>query len=387
MTSAEESALNGLSKLQAYIEKNDYRGYDPYDGLMSPLFKLPVLKSNKLVRFGTQQLVKRLPFNVRPLLLVPKGYNPVTLGLCIQGYAYLSEAEPKNREKYVKLIQKLADDLIALKSKGYSGLCWGYDFDWEARYAKMPAFMPTVVATGIISNALFVAHQITKLESLAEMVTSCADFVIKDLNRTELDGNICFSYGPDDEQQVFNASMKGVRVLAQAYSINKDKNLIELAESAVKFVVNQQDNDGGWAYSLSKVGGWTDNYHTGYVLDCLEEFQRLSGNDSYNESLKNGYQFYLNHFITDVGIPKFYHNNIYPVDCTSASQTILTTLRFSDVHLATKVADWMIGNMQKKNGSFAFRKYKRYTEKTSFMRWSDAWMFAALANLKYSLKE
>lgn len=387
MTSAEESALNGLSKLQAYIEKNDYRGYDPYDGLMSPLFKLPVLKSNKLIRFGTQQLVKRLPFNVRPLLLVPKGYNPVTLGLCIQGYAYLSEAEPKNREKYVKLIQKLADDLIALKSKGYSGLCWGYDFDWEARYAKMPAFMPTVVATGIISNALFVAHQITKLESLAEMVTSCADFVIKDLNRTELDGNICFSYGPDDEQQVFNASMKGVRVLAQAYSINKDKNLIELAESAVKFVVNQQDNDGGWAYSLSKVGGWTDNYHTGYVLDCLEEFQRLSGNDSYNESLKNGYQFYLNHFITDVGIPKFYHNNIYPVDCTSASQTILTTLRFSDVHLATKVADWMIGNMQKKNGSFAFRKYKRYTEKTSFMRWSDAWMFAALANLKYSLKE
>lgn len=387
MTSAEESALNGLSKLQAYIEKNDYRGYDPYDGLMSPLFKLPVLKSNKLVRFGTQQLVKRLPFNVRPLLLVPKGYNPVTLGLCIQGYAYLSEAEPKNREKYVKLIQKLADDLIALKSKGYSGLCWGYDFDWEARYAKMPAFMPTVVATGIISNALFVAHQITKLESLAEMVTSCADFVIKDLNRTELDGNICFSYGPDDEQQVFNASMKGVRVLAQAYSINKDKNLIELAESAVKFVVNQQDNDGGWAYSLSKVGGWTDNYHTGYVLDCLEEFQRLSGNDSYNESLMNGYQFYLNHFITDVGIPKFYHNNIYPVDCTSASQTILTTLRFSDVHLATKVADWMIGNMQKKNGSFAFRKYKRYTEKTSFMRWSDAWMFSALANLKYSLKE
>lgn len=387
MTSAEESAINGLSKLQAYIEKNNYRGYDPYDGLMSPFFKLPILKSNKLIRFGTQQLVKRLPFNVRPLLLVPKGYNPVTLGLCIQGYAYLSLAEPENQDKHVKLIQKLADDLIALKSKGYSGLCWGYDFDWEARYAKMPAFMPTVVATGIISNALFIAYQITKQESLAEMVTSCADFVIKDLNRTELNGNICFSYGPDDEQQVFNASMKGVRVLAQAYSITKDKSFIELAESAVKFVVNQQDEDGGWAYSLSKVGGWTDNYHTGYVLDCLEEFQRLSEIDSYNESLKKGYQFYLNHFITAEGIPKFYHNNIYPVDCTSASQTILTTLRFSDVQLATKVANWMIGNMQKKNGSFAFRKYKHYTEKTSFMRWSDAWMFAALANLKYSLKE
>ncbi|MFC2175557.1 delta-aminolevulinic acid dehydratase [Bacteroidota bacterium] len=377
----------GLSNLQAYIEKNAYRGYDPYDGLMSPFFRLPILRSNKLIRFGIQQLVKRLPFNIRPLLLVQKGYNPVTLGLCIQAYAYLFKAEPQKQDYHYNQIKKLAGELKTIKSEGYSGLCWGYDFDWEARYAKMPAYMPTVVATGIVSNALFLAYQETGMEELAEMVLSCSEFVKNDLNKTELDGNICFSYSPDDEQQVFNASMKGVRILIQAYSISKNRQLLEMAESAVKFVANQQDEKGGWAYSLSKVGGWTDNYHTGYVLDCLEEFQRLSGNQQYQDNLKLGYNFYVKHFITEEGIPKFYYNSIYPVDCTSASQTILTTVRFGDVELASKVALWMTENMQKKNGSFAFRKYKHYTESTSFMRWSDAWMFAALSNLKFSSTE
>ncbi|MCB9192439.1 MAG: delta-aminolevulinic acid dehydratase [Flavobacteriales bacterium] len=387
MSFSESDFAQSLSKLQSYIEENKYRGYDPYDALQSPFFKLPILKSNKLIRFGTQQLVKRLPFNIRPLLLVPKGYNPVTLGLCIQGYAYLFQAEKENQEAYRKKILHLTDELIKLQSKGYSGACWGYDFDWEARYAKMPAFMPTVVATGIISNALFVAYEITGEEKLAAPVTSSAQFVLNDLNRSELNGNICFSYSPDDEQQVFNASMKGVRILVQAYSINKDKSLLELAESAVKFVVDQQDENGKWGYSLASTGGWSDNYHTGYVLDCLHEFQRLGGIETYSENLKKGYEFYLEHFITEEGAPKFYHNNSYPIDCTAASQTILSTVRFGDVELASKVTDWMNRNMQKKNGSFAFRKYRRYTEKTSFMRWSDAWMFAAYSYLFSSMNK
>lgn len=378
-------ANEGLRKLTAYIEKQAYRGFDPYDALRSPFFKLPFLRTNKLIRFGTQQLVKRSPLNLRPLLLVPKGYNPVTLGLCVQGYAHLYKAEPEKKEEHLKKIQFLTSELKNLCSKGYSGACWGYDFDWEARYSKMPAHEPTVVATGIISNALFVAYQITALKELAELVVSAADFVINDLNRTEHSDEICFSYSTADTEQVFNASMKGVRILSQAYSINKDDSLAKLASKAVKFVASRQDEDGGWAYSLSAVGSWTDNYHTGYVLDCLDEYQKLTGNQEWDECLQKGYAFYVKNFIMPDGMPKFYYNNPYPADCTSASQTILTTLRFGDNELALKVTGWMIDHMQKKNGSFAFRKYKHYTEKTSFMRWSDAWMFAAMSNLKRDL--
>ena len=89
---APEFIEESLRKLINYIESQNYRGYDPYDALKSPLFKLPVLRSNKLIRFGSQQLVKRSPVNLRPLLGIPKGYNPVTLGLCIQGYSYLAQS-------------------------------------------------------------------------------------------------------------------------------------------------------------------------------------------------------------------------------------------------------------------------------------------------------
>src|SRR5690625_7989716 len=82
---------DSVLRLERYARKHDYKGHDPYDALLSPLFKLPFLKTNKWLRFGTQQFVKRFPVNIRPLLLVPKGLNPVSLGLFIQGYAYLSE--------------------------------------------------------------------------------------------------------------------------------------------------------------------------------------------------------------------------------------------------------------------------------------------------------
>ncbi len=376
--------MDSLNKLKNYIEENNYKGYDPYDALKSPLFKLPILKSNKLFRFGTQQLVKRLPLSIRPLLFIPKGYNPVTLGLSIQAYAYLFKAEPENQKAHLQKIDFLIKELVKLIPKGFSGACWGYDFDWEARHAKIPAYQPTVVATGIIANALFIAYQITGHQEAFRLVNSAAKFVTEDLQRTYADKTFCFSYSPFDKQQVFNASMKGVRLLAQAYALEKNNEYKELAKQAVSFVTSSQKEDGSWGYSLANSGGWTDNYHTGYVLDCLDEYQKLCTDNSFDENLKKGYDFYINHFITKEGAPKFYHNKLYPIDCTAAAQSILTTIRFGDIDTAKNIADYMHKNMQKPNGSFKFRKFKNHSITTSFMRWSDAWMFAALANLKLS---
>jgi hypothetical protein len=371
-----------LEKLKSYIESNDYYGYDPYDGLKSPIFSIPILRSNKWLRFGTQQFVKRFPINLRPLFLIPKGYNPVTLGLSVQAYAYLFQAKPENKEEYLHRIDILIEELKKLIPKGYHGACWGYDFDWEARNAKIPAYQPTVVATGIITNALFIAYQITGNKEAASLVKSAAVFVAKDLNRTYTNQSFCFSYSPFDKQQVFNASMKGARLLAQAYYLNENNDYKELASQAVNFVVLQQKEDGSWGYSLAISGGWTDNYHTGYVLDCLDEYQKLTNDMQYAGHLKKGYDFYVEHFFDENGFPFFYSDKKYPLDCTAASQAILTNIRFANLPLANNVAQLTIQKMQKKNGSFRFRKFKNYTISTSFMRWSDAWMFAALSYTK-----
>jgi len=378
-----ENRINyGLDLLRSYIEENNYAGYDPYDALMSPLFNIPIFRSNKLIRFGFQQLVKRLPFSIRPLLLVPKGYNPVSLGLAIQAYAYLLHVEPQNKVIFLQKIDELIGELKKLIPPGFSGACWGYDFDWEARNACIPAFQPTVVATGIITNALFLTYKSTGNTNARDLVMSAADFVLRDLNRTYDNETICFSYSPFDEQRVFNASMKAARLLSQAFTIQPNQSYRDIASRAVAYVVNKQRSDGAWGYSDTSSGTWIDNYHTGYVLDCLHEYQMNMDDSQYSANLQRGYSFYIDHFVSESGIPKFYHDRRYPIDCTAAAQLILTSIRFGDTRIACKVAKWMIRNMQKRNGGFYYRKHKYYMIKTSFMRWSDAWMFAALANLK-----
>jgi hypothetical protein len=149
-------------------------------------------------------------------------------------------------------------------------------------------------------------------------------------------------------------------------------------------VVKHQQDNGAWAYAAEK-GKWTDNYHTGYVLDCLHDIGDLLGTDEFNHSVQMGVEFYKSNFFKSDGMPCFYDREPFPVDCTAAAQSILTLVRFNEKELALNVAAYMIKHMQAANGSFYFRKYRSHTEKTDFMRWSDAWMFAAFGTLAASL--
>lgn len=371
-----------LVKLQNYIEKEHYSGYDPYDALKSPLFKLPFFRKNKIVRFGAQQFIKRFPINLRPLIFVPKGLNPVSLGLAMQGYTAMGKNGILTENEVASKCEPLINQLVNLVPKGYSGACWGYDFDWEARYANIPAYQPTIVATGFITNALFQYFKYTGNKIAFNLCESACNFLSNDLNIFEdSDGTICFSYSPFDNDQVFNASMKGVRLLSQVYSINKDESHFTLAKKGAAFVSKYQQPDGSWKYAALNKGEWIDNYHTSYVLDCFDEFQKCCDDNTYADQIVHGFEFYLNNFFDEGCIPKFYNNNRFPVDCTSAAQSILTLIRFNKIELAKNVAVYMINTMQAAEGYFYFRKHKFYTEKQSFMRWSNAWMFSALGTL------
>lgn len=379
---AEQSMVrNAYSKLMEYIEDNNYKGYDPYDALNAPLFKLPFFKTNKWVRFGAQQALKRFPVNLRPLLFVEKRVNPVTLGLCLQAYS-MQWKDNNDQSSIEKKINQLIIQLKSLIPEGFHGACWGYDFDWEARYAKILAYQPTIVATGIISNALFLCYEKTGNKEALELCKSAAQFAIKDLQRTQdQDGNFCFSYSPFDKQVVFNASMKASRLLAQVYSITRDETLKTAADQSVAFVMNFQKENGAWIYSTSNVGSWVDNYHTGYVLDCLDEYIKCTEEKKWEPALEKGLEFYLNNFFEEDGTPKFYDKNVFPIDCTAAAQSLLTLCRFRQTLLANKVAERVIALMQNQKGYFYFRKFKNYSIRTSFMRWSNAWMATGLSTL------
>ena len=51
--------------------------------------------------------------------------------------------------------------------------------------------------------------------------------------------------------------------------------------------------------SLNHKGNWIDNYHTGYILDCLDEYQNLTGDKTWMDNIKLGYEFYDPKFFID----------------------------------------------------------------------------------------
>ncbi len=375
-----------IERLRKHIVGERYRGYDPFDGLMSPVFRLPSLRSNKMVRFGFQQVLRRIPFNWRPALRVQKGLNPVTLGLCIQAYAYLSQVNKQDSDLYLTEIRFCLDRLQDLCSERYSDACWGYDFDWQGRYANIPAFTPTVVATGMIENGLYEYYKFYQDPVARELILSSAEFVLKDLNRTYEDDTFCFSYSPNDRQVVFNATMKGARILSHAYAISRDVRYLEQAGATARFVINHQRPDGSWPYSLGDARSWVDNFHTGYILDCLDSYGAVMPDGRTHSSIQSGVDFYKRNLFTPDGVPKYYSNRVYPIDSTAIAQSILTLCRFRKLDRAKKIAMWAIDNMQDESGRFYYQKHNRWTNRTPYMRWSDAWMFAALSYLLLTLQ-
>jgi len=379
---------SSLDRLESYVVRERFRGYDPYDALTSPLFRLPLLRSSKLVRLAAQQALKRSPLNIRPLLRIPKGYNPVTLALVLEASAYRALADPDRAELHRARVDEAVGELARLRTPGYSGACWGYDFPWEARYGRVPAATPTVVATGLVANALFVAHELVGARGAVELCESAARFVLADLPRLPGEGNtFCWAYFPGDTQRVLNASMKGARVCAQAYALTREDAFREAADLAVAYVAREQRDDGSWPYAVGDTRGWVDNFHTAYVLDAFDDYERCTGDDSYAEHKRRGWDYYRAGFFHDGAIPKYYAERLHPVDATACAQSLLTLCRFGDVDTASSVAEWTVAAMQSPDGHFAYQVRKRRTVRIPYMRWSSAYMYAGLSRLQLALAE
>lgn len=392
-----QSLIHALSRLKSYCEAEQFKGWDPYDGLNSKVFQaLPFLKDSALCRLAVIQGFKRSPVNLRRIAMVPKEHNAKGIGLFLQGYCNLykavcNDAELKNvlgtSDQLTSRINELAELLITLQSKGYSGACWGYNFDWQARRLFLfPKYTPTVVATCFCATALMDAYEVTRNKRYLDIALTSADFVIKDLHRTEYQGGFLFSYSPlQGNDTVFNASLLGSKLLAYCYHYTGNEEYKRLAEASVRACCNAQNEDGSWVYGMLPVQSWIDSFHTGYNLDALIAYEEMAGDLSYHSNIERGFEFFINNFFESDGCPKYYHDRKYPIDIHCPGQLFVTLARLhkhdENQLLAENVLRWTIENMQDKKGYFYYQLKQGINSKIPYMRWSNAFMFNALTYL------
>lgn len=391
-----QKVIDSFRLLREYCEREGFKGWDPYDGLNSKVFQaLPFLKKSALCRLVVIQGFKRCPINLRRIALVPKEYNAKGIGLFLSGYCNLYnavKANPKlanslgSAESLKTQINELAELLISLQSNGYSGACWGYNFDWQARRLFLfPKFTPTVVATNFCATALMEAYEITGEKKYLEIALSAANFVIKDLHRSDYKDGFLFSYSPlQGNDTVFNASLLGSRLLSFCYKYTGNEEYRKLAEQSIKACCAGQKENGAWVYGMLPVQSWVDSFHTGYNLDALIAYQEQTADDKYNKYIEKGFEYYIQNFFEADGTPKYYDNRTYPIDIHCPGQLLVTLARLHKTeeykNIAEKVINWTIRNMQDKKGYFYYQLKPGVSSKISYMRWSNAFMFNALSH-------
>jgi rhamnogalacturonyl hydrolase YesR len=390
------SVTESFLKLKSYCEAEEYKGWDPYDGLNSKVFQATPLKYSKYARLVWIQLFKRNPINLRKMSCVPKGYNPKGLGLFLTGYCNLYQiAEAGDtafgtKEEILGRINYLANLLIELQTEGYSGACWGYNFDWQARGGLyFPAYTPNVVATTFASNALLNAYQILEKKKLRKVAVSSADFVIHDLNRTQKEEGFLFSYAPEfGNNTVYNASLLASKLLARVFSVVNNKTYFRAAKDSVTACCRAQNADGSWHYGELPIQDWVDSFHTGFNLEAIYDYQQYTGDRSFERNFEDGFKYYIENFFLEDGTPKYYDNQTYPIDIHSPAQLLISLSKCNkwqpNSGLAEKVFSWTNKHMQDDEGYYYYQLHKLYKNKTPYMRWSQAWMFAALS---YYFKE
>lgn len=389
---------SSLNLSLAYSEAHNYKGCDPYDGLNSKVFKVLGLNKVAFFRLAWIQLFKRNPINLRRLLLVPKGYNSKGIGLFLSAYSKeLISMRDKSNGNQIDLYRKvheLADLLIELRSEGYSGSCWGYNFDWQARGGLFfPSGTPTIVATTYAAYGLFDAYEATGNTRYLSVALDSVNFVLKDLSRDYRDdGTFLFSYSvTEGNNTVYNASLLGSKLLSRAYYYNKNQSLIDIARGSVQAVMNAQEDDGSWVYGELPFQSWKDSFHTGFNLECLADYMKFTGDESFEDGINLGFNYYIKNFFTNEGIPKYYNNEVFPIDIHSPAQLVVTINSLGLMNeygdLVEKVINWTIENMQDSKGYFYYQKKKYWTTKIPYMRWSQAWMTHSLMVYKIAVDE
>ncbi len=369
-----------LSLLTAYVEREAYRGFDPYDALLAPAASHSLI-NRPLTRIALTQIMRRLPFNLRPMLGIPGGLNPKGLALFLSGYAIRPAASyPDRREERIRLLVRLLEEN---RSPGFDRPCWGYHFPWQNRNQLYPAHTPTIVNTGFAGHALLDAHAATGDSGPLAIAEGSARFILEDLPRVVDDSRrLCLGYTPLDQSRIFNSNAIGASFLARIGSILNRGDWLRSARRMMNWVAEHQSGDGSWVYGEAPSQNWIDLHHTSFILESLCRYRSCSGDPAFGPVLEKGTEYFLRTFFREDGSASLWHDRPFPKDIHAfAAVSALTavpqdtTVRFRRRSLIR----WLVTHMQDPSGFFYYQAHRWYRIRIPYMRWSQAWAFYGLS--------
>jgi len=315
---------------------------------------------------------------------IPKTQNPKAMALFLSAFLKLAKIGWSEQEG---LIPFMLDRLIALRSPDSSYWCWGYSFPWQTRTIIVPRGSPNLVCTTFVAAALLNLYEQRRDERYLSMAVSAAEYTLSELYWTDGGSVASFSYPlPSFRTRVHNANFLAAALLCRVYKHTGEKKFLAPALRAARYSVAKQQADGSWYYGEAPSQGWIDNFHTGYNLCALQCISRYAETTEFDTCLRRGFEFYRAHFFREDGAVRYFHNRTYPIDAHCVAQSIITLLAFRDldpgnIPLAGSVFQWAMNHLWDGRGFFYYQVLRFSTIRTSYMRWTQAWMLLAISTL------
>lgn len=376
-----------LLALEEYILKNDYKGWEPNDLGNS---RLPIHRISKIIQIILVQIQLRSPINFRRILRVPKVVNPKTLGLMLKSYCLLYKIN-KN-EKYKILSFEVIKKLQSCSMKSKSGIAWSYPIRWVGLKKTVNPDIPNVVTTSYVANGLFEYYCLFKDDEIKCMLEDICNYYLMELPVTEKEYGICFSYTPIKKDCCYNASALVAEILYKTFTVTGNENYKTQSLKAFSFIFKHQMGNGAWMYSIDFESNTERNqidFHQGYILDSIYSCRNLS-KKLFDKHYFSGLSFYKEYQFLKNGKSLWRLPKKYPSETHHQAQGVITFSKAAELdmlHLAKaeKVLSWAMDNLlDESKGIFYFRKSRFFTNRISYIRWSQAFMYNAMAEYLYS---
>lgn len=390
----QKKILSSYSNLNKWIDKNGWKGYDPYDikGIKSVIYLSKLGNKYKILAYVREivfELISYFPVFSRKIVGIKPAINAKAMGLFSS--AFLSLYKVTSEEVYKQKAEICIAWLLENKTETNSGWGWGYPFNWQST-KFIPANTPNGIVTTAVGDAFWKLYKTTGENNHLEACEKIASFLFS-LPFDEYNGNLCYSYTPLFINHVHNLNLFVAEYLIKIGIETNNSEWVDAGNKAVNYTLSCQLRDGSFDYNgpPEKPQNLIDNYHTGFNLRMLHSVWKLTQREDVFLSLGKCYQHYISNFFENNEIPKFTPKRKYRIDIHSCAESVNCLSELSvtfpeSTELAAKILNWTIDNLQHNTGYFYYGIFKsRFTgrpfiSKIPYMRWSQAWMLKAFSN-------
>jgi hypothetical protein len=357
--------------LLASAARSGFRGPDPFDALW---WRWPdALTGGVRRRQALIQLHARAPVDVRRLYRRSHPLIPKAVGVfgSVGIRAHLLTGAPEPRALALRALNELDAGAVA----------WGYPWDMQTRWSFYPAGSPNAVVTAFAAAGLLDAGEATGRADLVARAHDAACWVGEDL-WIEPEGY--FAYHAGRPANIHNASLLGAALVHRAGA--GDEIARERVRRAVARTLDAQRPDGSWPYGEAGNLGWTDSFHTGYVLICLDRVR--DSEPRVDAAIERGAEHYRRFFDAH-GRACLWAEKPFPEDAHSAGTglsalAMLLRRGLVEPELVERVAGRLL-DAGLRGGRPIHRRYRYGRTTVRYLRWCDAHVALGLVDAAAAL--